>query len=38
MDVGERAARIDQSVLFLGHHGSVCVTDIQQVNSAFFFH
>lgn len=37
MDVGKRAAHLDQSVLLLGHPDSVCVTDIQHVNSAIFF-
>lgn len=37
MDVGERAALIDQSVLSLGHPHSLCVTDIQHVKSAIYF-
>lgn len=37
MDVGKRAAYLDQSVLLLGRPDSVCVTDIQHVNSAIFF-
>lgn len=37
MDVGKRAAYLDQSVLLLGRLDSVCVTDIQHVNSAIFF-
>lgn len=36
VDMGERAVHIDQSVLFLGHHGSVSVTNIQHVDSAIF--
>lgn len=37
MDVGKRAAYLDQSVLLLRRPDSVCVTDIQHVNSAIFF-